>query len=158
MATNLVSWSRVRDERVAGTTGTSRVSAARSTPSNTRDTLGGQSRKTVSYSEASGLRRSDKRLVGRLAESSSRSMFRYEKSAGSRSRLSKSVPLIARPAKVRPLTNALTPPRTFGRTRNRKLAAPCGSRSHNKVRLPPLADRYARFTAAEVLPTPPLML
>ena len=44
-ATNTVSWAQVRRERVAGMSGTSRTSAARSTFSDTSDTLGGQSRK-----------------------------------------------------------------------------------------------------------------
>ena len=85
-------------------------------------------------------------------------MFRYVKSAGTRSRLSKSVPLIASSSGRLPLMSALPPPLTFGFTRNMKLAAPCGSRSHKTVRSPPSAARYARLTAAVVFPTPPLML
>src|SRR5450755_882279 len=59
---------------------------------------------------------------------------------------------------VRPLTNALAPPDTPDLIRNRKVAAPWGSRSQSRVRCPSRAARYARLTAAEVLPTPPLML
>ena len=55
-------------------------------------------------------------------------------------------------------TIAFAPPLTFGCTRSRNVAAPCGSRSHNSVRAPPRAAKKAKLTAAEVLPTPPLML
>jgi hypothetical protein len=53
-ATNSVSWSRVRTDSVVGMSGTSRTSAACMTFSETREMLGGQSRKTLSYSLASG--------------------------------------------------------------------------------------------------------
>jgi hypothetical protein len=51
---NSVSWSRVRTDRVVGISGTSSVSAACSTLSDSSEMLGGQSRKTTSYSDRSG--------------------------------------------------------------------------------------------------------
>jgi hypothetical protein len=72
--TNSVSWSSVRTDSVVGISGTSRVPAACMTFSETSEMLGGQSRKTVSYSAASGSSRSAIRR-GDL-ESSSRSMLR----------------------------------------------------------------------------------
>jgi len=45
-ATTRRSWSKVRDDSVAGTSGTSRASAASNTLSETSEMLGGQSRNT----------------------------------------------------------------------------------------------------------------
>ena len=47
-STKSMSWSKVRTESIAGISGTSRTSQAWTTFSDTRDTLGGQSRMTRS--------------------------------------------------------------------------------------------------------------
>jgi hypothetical protein len=79
------SCSRVRTESVVGISGTTMTSAACSTFSETSETDGGQSRKTASYSAASGASSLDSLRAGlppgaspdfASPASSSRSMFR----------------------------------------------------------------------------------
>jgi hypothetical protein len=75
-ATSSSNCSKVREDSVAGITGTSRASAASNTLSDTREMLGGQSRKMNSYSARSGSSTLASLRVGRLNVSSARSMCR----------------------------------------------------------------------------------
>ena len=73
---NSVSWSRVRIDSVVGISGTTSMSAACSTLSDSSEMLGGQSRKITSYSARSGISSLRSLRVGFLALSRIRSRFR----------------------------------------------------------------------------------
>src|ERR1041384_432823 len=98
-----------------------------------------------------------RRSVGCLRLARWTSKLRYEKSDGNRSRPSYALCTTSSGSSRLPDTSFFADTLSPCSHLSVNVAAPCGSRSHSTVGLPPAALRDDRLTEVVVLPTPPLM-